>query len=100
MPSASASASCICSDMKDLYRGLTYAINGAGIMVSVGDIESVVSIILLTLSILNILVTFGLRIYDLVKEKRYDEIPDEIKEATEDIKEVIEDAKDDKGSAE
>lgn len=69
-------------------------------MVSVGDVESVVSIVLLALSILNILVTFGLRIYDLIKQKRYEEIPEEIQDLTEDIKEVVEDAKDDKGSAE
>ena len=86
--------------MKDWYRGLTYVLNGMGIMVSVGDVESVVSIVLLALSILNILVTFGLRIYDLIKQKRYEEIPEEIQDLTEDIKEVVEDAKDDKGSAE
>ena len=49
------------------------------------NIEQILSIIILVISLANILINVILKIYNHIKNKQYDEIPNDINEASEQI---------------
>lgn len=52
---------------------------------ALANIQEILSIIILVISILNILVNMTIKIYNKIKEKKYDEIPADINEASEQL---------------
>lgn len=82
--------------MRKTLSAINYMFGGAGIMVSVADIEAVLSVVLLTCNIVLIAITVGFNVYDHWKNGRTKEAIDTLKDGVEDIKEVIENV-DDKG---
>lgn len=65
-----------------------YILSSVGIAWSLVDIQNIISIILLTISLLNILWKFGYKIYTKIKEKKFDEIENDIEEAKEEIEKL------------
>lgn len=63
--------------------------------VGIAMIHDILGIIILILSIANILFNLGMRIYKKIKEKKYNEIDDEINNAVENL-EKLEDKTNDK----
>lgn len=63
--------------------------------VGIAMIQDILGVIILILSIANILFNLGMRIYKKAKEKKYDEIDDEINNAVENL-EKLEDKTNDK----
>lgn len=61
-----------------------------GITISLVDIQQILSIILLVFNVMWILVKFGLKIYEHIKNKNYTKIADDVKDA----KDELEDLKD------
>lgn len=59
-----------------------------GVSVSVENLDSILNLVLLIISIINILVVLGLRIYNAVKNKNVDEVKKAVEEAKEDINEI------------
>lgn len=62
--------------------------NGISILTgsfALANIQEILSIIILIISILNILVNMTIKIYNKIKEKKYDEIPNDINEASEQL---------------
>ena len=59
-----------------------------GVSVSVENLDSILNLVLLIISIINILVVLGLRIYNAVKSKNVDEVKKAVEEAKEDINEI------------
>ena len=59
-----------------------------GVSVSVENLDSILNLVLLIISIINILVVLGLRIYNAVKNKNVDEVKNAVEEAKEDINEI------------
>ena len=69
-----------------------------GVSVSITMIQSILGIVILSVQILIILYKAGRKIYDLVKQKKYDEVDDaldEVKGELEHLKEKTEDGKED-----
>ena len=54
------------------------------------NIEQILSIIILILSILNILINMGIKIYIRIKNKQIEKIPNDIKEASDEIEKLKE----------
>lgn len=54
------------------------------------NIEQILSIIILIISILNILINMGIKIYLRIKNKQIEEIPNDIKQASEEIENLKE----------
>ena len=61
-----------------------------GITISISMIQSILGIVILSFQILIILFKAGKKIYDLIKNKKYDDIDD----ALEETKDQLEDLKD------
>ena len=59
-----------------------------GITVSLVDIHQVLSIILLVFNVLWILWKFGYRVYTHIKEKKYVEIGDDIKDTKDELEKL------------
>ena len=71
-----------------------------GITISLSDIHQILSIIILVVDVVWILFKCGLKIYQKIKEKKYSEIAEDIKTASEELKELdnqINESKDSKG---
>lgn len=64
-------------------------LNGMGILVGVSDIENILNIVLLCVSIFAILWRTGYTIYLHVKEKKFDKIGDEIDKAKDEIENLM-----------
>lgn len=71
---------------------VTYCLSSLGLVFSIQNINDILNLILLIVSILNILIVFGLRIYDAIKEKNIEKVND----ATKDLIDKINDLKGDK----
>ena len=80
--------------MKTWYSVAELSLNTISIMVASIDIENVLSIILLVLSVCSILYRLGYNIYKLIKNKKYDKIDDEIDKAKDDIEKLGHDKED------
>ncbi len=74
--------------MKKLFDALETGLNVVGVAIGVSDIESVLNIILLIVSIAAILFRAGYAIYQKVKEKKYNEIADELEKAKEQLEQL------------
>ena len=64
-----------------------------GITLSVQDLTQIVNLILLILSVINILWILFIRIKEHIKNKNYDEIPNDINNAIEDLNNIKEEDK-------
>ena len=64
-------------------------LNGMGILVGVSDIENILNIVLLCVSIFAILWRAGYTIYHHIKEKKFDKIGDEIDKAKDEIENLM-----------
>lgn len=63
--------------------------------IALANIQEILSIIILVLSILNILINMGIKIYGKIKSKKYDEISKDITKAIDDLKELEKEGKKD-----
>ena len=63
---------------------------GSGVVVSLTDIQNILSIVLLCIDVAWILFRCGYSIYKKVKEKRYEEIEQDIKDASEQLHDIEE----------
>lgn len=64
-------------------------LNGMGILVGVSDIENILNIVLLCVSIFAILWRAGYTIYIHIKQKNFDKIGDEIDKAKDEIENLM-----------
>lgn len=64
-------------------------LNGMGILIGVSDIENILNIVLLCVSIFAILWRAGYTIYLHVKEKKFDKIAAEIDKAKDEIENLM-----------
>lgn len=76
--------------MKNTFNVIEDVLIGMGITVSLIDIQQILSIVLIVLNVCMILVKVGLKIYDHVKTKKYDQIDDDLKEGIEGIEKIQE----------
>lgn len=60
----------------------------------IANIKEVLGIIVLVLSILNILINTGIKIYHKIKDKKFEEIPNDINETINQLNELKEEDKD------
>lgn len=58
---------------------------GGGIAVSLVDIQQVLSIILLCFNVAWLLVKFGIKVYEHIKNKQFKEVADDIKETADEF---------------
>lgn len=70
-----------------------YTLSIFSILWSVDNINSALGIILMILSILNILWTAGLKVYDAIKNKKYSDVSKILEDTTEQIKDLQEEDK-------
>ncbi len=73
---------------KNAADAFTSFLSAIGITASTADLQNVLNIILLILSIANIMLVLGLRVYEAIKNKRYEEIPQHVNDAIDDVNEV------------
>lgn len=64
-------------------------LNGMGILVGVSDIENILNIVLLCVSLFAILWRAGFTIYTHIKQKKYDKISDDIEHAKDEIETLM-----------
>ena len=76
--------------MKNTFNVIEDVLIGMGITVSLIDIQQILSIVLIVLNVCMILVKVGLKLYEHVKTKKYDQIDDDIKEGIEGIEKIQE----------
>lgn len=76
--------------MKNTFNVIEDVLIGMGITVSLIDIQQILSIVLIVLNVCMILVKVGLKIYDHVKTKKYDQIDDDLKEGIDGIEKIQE----------
>lgn len=75
--------------MKRLFDIAETGLNTVGVLIGVSDIENVLNLVLLIVSILAILWRAGYAIYQHVRDKRLDKIGDEIDKAKDDIEKLM-----------
>lgn len=78
-----------------MYDKLEYALNIVGITYGAINVQEVLGIIVLILSILSILWKAGVKIYTLIKNKKYNEIHETINDTINDLNELKEGVKND-----
>lgn len=62
-----------------------------GVTISVETIESILGIVILVFQIIWIVVKSGIAIYRKIKDKKYDEIDDEVKTGIDELKNIQDD---------
>lgn len=72
----------------------SYTLSVLSIAWSAENIDTILGIILMVLSIVNILWTTGYKIYNHIKEKNYGKVSEEIQDAIDKIKDIKEDKND------
>ena len=72
----------------------SYTLSVLSIAWSAENIDTILGIILMALSIVNILWTTGYKIYNHIKEKNYDKVSEEFQDAIDKIKDIKEDKND------
>ena len=75
--------------MKRLLDIAETGLNTVGVLIGVSDIENVLNLVLLIVSILAILWRAGYAIYQHIRDKRLDKIGDEIDKAKDDIEKLM-----------
>ena len=76
-------------NMKKILDVGETALNTLGVMIGVSDVENVLNLVLLIVSIIAILWRAGYAIYQHVRNKRLDKIGDEIDKAKDDIEKLM-----------
>lgn len=76
---------------RDVYTSI---LSSAGIGFSVQDLNQIINMVLLILSVVNILIILFFRIKDHIKNKEYDKIPNDISQAQKDLENLKGDKKD------
>ena len=75
--------------MQQKHEQIASSILGAlGLTVSVQDLNQIINLILLILSVINILIVLGNKVYNHIKNKKYDKVPQDINEAIDDIEKL------------
>ena len=72
-------------NVKEMVEDVAIAM---GVYVSIIDIQQILSIVLLVFNIVWICTKAGINIYKHIKEKKYDEIDDDIKDAIDEIEDL------------
>ena len=75
--------------MKRLLEIAETGLNTMGVLIGISDIENVLNLVLLIVSILAILWRAGYAIYQHVRNKRLDKIGDEIDKAKDEIEKLM-----------
>lgn len=78
-----------------MYDKLEYGLNIVGITYGAINIQEVLGIIVLILSILSILWKAGVKIYTLIKNKKYNEVDETINDTINDLNDLKEGVKND-----
>lgn len=78
-----------------MYDKLDYVLNIVGITYGAINVQEVLGIIVLILSILSILWKAGVKIYTLIKNKKYNEIDETINDTINDLNDLKEGVKND-----
>lgn len=78
-----------------MFDKLEYGLNIVGITYGAINVQEVLGIIVLILSILSILWKAGVKIYTLIKNKKYNEIDETINETINDLNDLKEGVKND-----
>lgn len=78
-----------------MYDKLEYGLNIVGITYGAINVQEVLGIIVLILSILSILWKAGVKIYTLIKNKKYNEIDETINDTINDLNDLKEGVKND-----
>lgn len=78
-------------NMTKTYDVYDYGVSVLGTYIGIDTIQSILGIILLVLSISNILIKLGFKIYDKIKAKKFKEIPSDIDDTIEQINKIKED---------
>lgn len=79
-----------------MYDKLEYGLNIVGITYGAINVQEILGIIVLILSILSILWKAGVKIYTLIKNKKYNEIDETINETINDLNDLKEGVKNDR----
>lgn len=74
--------------MKASYNVYDIGVSVLGVSVGIETIYTTLGIILLVLSIANILIKAAFKIYDVIKKKKYNDIPEILDDTIKDLKEV------------
>lgn len=75
--------------MQQKYEQIASSIIGTlGLTVSVQDLNQIINLVVLILSVINILIVLSSRVYNHIKNKNYDKVPQEFNEAIEDVKKL------------
>lgn len=69
-------------------KAYNYVLSTLGVMWSVQDINNIISLLLLIISICNLLYTFVRTIVSRVKNKEYDEIPNDMNKLKSDLEKI------------
>lgn len=77
--------------MKNLYDAADVTTSAAGVGFGITNVQSTLGVILLILSIANILIKGGIAIYNHIKKKEYNKIPQVIDNTIEKLEEVHKD---------
>lgn len=75
--------------MKRLLDIAETGLNTLGVLIGVSDIENVLNLVLLIVSIIAILWRAGYAIYQHIRNKRLDKVGDEIEQAKDDIENLL-----------
>lgn len=73
---------------KNINEFLTDVLNSLGIVFSVQDLNQIINLILLVLSVASIIIRGIFKIYGYIKNKKYNEIPNEIDNISSQIEKI------------
>lgn len=82
--------------MNKITEIVDYVLIGTGVTISLSDIHQILSIIILVFNVVWILTKCGIKIYQKVKEKRYTEIAEDIKNTAVELQDLDNSIKDKK----
>lgn len=63
-------------------------VDSVGLIYGIANLQEILGLVVLILTIINILTSYGFKIYDKIKDKKYNEIPEEVNKALEEIKDL------------
>lgn len=63
-------------------------VDSVGLIYGIANLQEILGLVVLILTIINILTSYGFKIYDKIKNKKYNEIPEEVNKALEEIKDL------------
>lgn len=63
-------------------------VDSVGLIYGIANLQEILGLVVLILTIINILTSYGFKIYDKIKNKKYNEISEEVNKAIEEIKDL------------